>query len=118
MKKESATEETTPSQMTVTDSSYKDGTYSAVGSYKSPAGDESIQVKLTLKDNLVSEIDVIGNATNPMSIKKQKEFTDGYKVLVVGKNIKDLKLDKVSGSSLTPKGFNDAIEKVKSAAKV
>jgi hypothetical protein len=29
-----------------------------------------------------------------------------------------VKLDKVSGSSLAPKGFNDAIEKIKAEAKV
>jgi hypothetical protein len=36
----------------------------------------------------------------------------------VGKNINDLKLTKIAGSSLTPMGFNDAVAKIKMKAKV
>ncbi len=98
--------------------SYKDGNYDAQGVYKSPAGDESIEVKLTLKKNLITKITVTPNATHPKSVTMQNLFVGGYKELVIGKNINEVKLDKVSGSSLTPKGFNDAIEKIKAEAKV
>jgi hypothetical protein len=36
--------------------------------------------------------------------------------MVVGKNISELQLTKVSGSSLTPQGFMDALEKIKAEA--
>ncbi|KXK09170.1 MAG: hypothetical protein UZ21_OP11001000228 [Microgenomates bacterium OLB22] len=43
-------------------------------------------------------------------------FAEGYKTQVVGKSIDELKLDVVNGSSLTPKGFEDALQKIKTEA--
>jgi len=96
---------------------YKDGVYAQVGDYKSPAGPEQIDVKLTLKNGVVVESEVIPKATAPISKMKQEAFTKEYKTVVVGKNIKDLQLGKIAGASLTPKGFNDAVEKIKAEAK-
>lgn len=93
--------------------SYKDGTYSSTGSYTSPAGKEDVGVSLTLKNNIITDITFTPKATNEISVKLQGMFASGYKELVVGKDINTVKLNKVSGSSLTPKGFNDAIEKIK-----
>ena len=93
--------------------SYKDGTYSSIGSYTSPAGKEEVGVSLTLKNNIITDVTFTPKATNEVSIKLQGMFAGGFKELVVGKDINTVKLDKVSGSSLTPKGFNDAIEKIK-----
>lgn len=97
--------------------SYKDGVYTQEGGYTSPGGPEQIEVKLTLKDNLVVQADVTSKAVLPKSKLMQEMFIENYKQLVVGKNIKDLNLGKVAGSSLTPKGFNDAVEKIKAEAK-
>lgn len=97
--------------------SYKDGTYSSTGEYTSPAGKEEVGVSLTLKNNIVTDVTFTPKATNEISVKLQTMFADGYKTLVVGKDINTVKLNKVSGSSLTPKGFNDAIEKIKLQAK-
>ena len=107
--------QTTPKMSSAT---YKDGFYKVIGGYKSPGGDETIEVKLTLKDNIVTEAEVVPNATLEKSIYFQGLFVGGFKEFVIGKNINEVKLDKVSGSSLTPKGFNDAIDKIKSEAKV
>jgi uncharacterized protein with FMN-binding domain len=93
--------------------SYKDGTYSSIGTYTSPAGKEEVGVSLTLRDNIITSVTFTPKATHEVSIKLQGMFSSGYKELVVGKDINTVKLDKVSGSSLTPKGFNDAIEKIK-----
>lgn len=97
--------------------SYKDGVYAQVGNYTSPGGPEEIDVKLTLKNGVIVESEVTPKATRPFSVKWQGVFAENYKALVVGKNIKELNLGKVSGSSLTPKGFNDAVEKIKSQSK-
>ncbi len=95
---------------------YKDGTYDVKGAYTSPAGPETIDVKLTLKDNKVTDAEVVSEATNPKSKFMQGAFISGYKDMVIGKNINDIHLEKVSGSSLTPKGFNDALEQIKTQA--
>ncbi len=97
---------------------YKDGTYEVKGNYTSPGGPEEIDVKLTLTHNLITDATVVSEATRSMSQKFQGEFVDNYKPLVIGKNINEVILTKVSGSSLTPKGFNDAVEKIKQQAKV
>ncbi len=96
--------------------SYKDGEYEAEGMYTSPGGAESIDVTLTLKDGVVEEAEVISNATRPISKQMQASFIGGYKELVVGKKLDEINLTKVSASSLTPKGFNDAVEKIKAQA--
>jgi hypothetical protein len=94
----------------------KDGTYTAEGSYVSPAGAESITVTLTLKDEVVTDAVVKSNATAKKSIFMQGMFIDNYTPMVVGKKITEIQLDKVSGSSLTPKGFNDAVAKIEAQA--
>lgn len=96
---------------------YKDGVYEQLGNYMSPAGAEQIDVKVTLKNGIITESDVTAKASQPISKMKQEAFINGYKSFVVGKNINDLQLGKVAGASLTPKGFNDALEKIKAQAK-
>jgi len=103
---------------TTTETAYKDGSYDATGSYTSPGGAEEIEVKLTIKDNIVTDSEVISKATRPESKNYQSQFVDGYKAQVIGKNINEINITKVSGSSLTPKGFEDALTKIKAEAKV
>ena len=97
---------------------YKDGVYSAVGDYFSPGGDEQIDVQVTIKDDVIIEATSTPKATRPNSVKFQGIFTSNFKQFVIGKNIDEVKLDKVSGSSLTPVGFNDALSKIRVDAKV
>jgi len=96
---------------------YKDGTYSKIGKYVSPAGDEQVSVKVTLKDSVITEVEFEADSPIPASKRYQGLFKNGYKDFVIGKKIDEVKLDKISGSSLTPKGFNAAIEEIKVEAK-
>lgn len=96
---------------------YKDGEYKVVGKYKSPAGNEDLQVTITLKNNIVVSSVVTPASKSDESLEYQGKFNSGYSAQVIGKNIDTINVTKVSGSSLTPKGFNDAIAKVKVAAK-
>lgn len=108
----------TDTTTTANTDTYKDGSYDATGTYTSPGGAEEIEVKVTLKDNVITDSEVISKATRSESKEYQGKFLDGYKSQVIGKNINQVNLTKVSGSSLTPKGFNDAITKIKAEAKV
>ncbi len=92
---------------------YKDGTYTAVGDYTNPAGAEKIDVTLTIKDDVIVDANVVSTTTHPTSKLMQAKFISGYKPLVIGKKIDDVVLTKVSGSSLTPVGFNNAVAKIK-----
>jgi uncharacterized protein with FMN-binding domain len=97
-------------------SSYKDGTYSEIGHYDSPAGNASITVAVTLASGVVTKVKVTPHATNPTAKIFQGEFVDGISAVVVGKKIDSLNVSKVSGSSLTSTGFNEAIGKIKTDA--
>jgi len=53
-----------------------------------------------------------------MSARFQKIFTDNYKPMVIGKSLDEVcTLGKVSGSSLTPMGFDAACVKIQAEAK-
>jgi hypothetical protein len=97
-------------------SAFKDGSYSTTGQYGSPAGDESIDVTLTVAGGKIVDTSMVANATNPASKIWQEKFASGYREFVVGKDLAGLSLGVVSGSSLTPKGFNDALEDIRSQA--
>lgn len=111
-----ATEEV-PVTATTNKYKYKDGTYSADGEYSSPAGKESVGITLVIKNDIVTDATFTPKATNDASIKLQAMFAAGYKAQVVGKNIDSISLTVVNGSSLTPKGFMDALVKIKAQAK-
>ncbi|WP_030143173.1 FMN-binding protein [Mycetocola saprophilus] len=95
----------------------KDGTYSADGNYTSPGGQESIGVTVTLKAGVVSDVKVVPKGQNPTAKQFESQFASGIAGQVVGKNISDLNVGTVSGSSLTGEGFNDAINNIISQAK-
>ena len=109
--------ETTPTIEPTVTYVYKNGDYVAIGDYNSPGGAEQIGVKISLKDDIVTTVTVEPKATKPIAIKMQNTVASNVSALVVGKKLDEVTLDKVSGSSLTPKGFNDAIAKIKVSAK-
>ncbi len=97
-------------------STYKDGTYTATGSYRSPGGQDQIQITVALKNDIITSVSAVPMAGDRESKEYQAKFISGYQSVVVGKDISTLKLGAVSGSSLTPIGFNDAITQIKTQA--
>ncbi len=108
---------TADASATMMDHQYKDGTYTKTGNYVSPGGPEQIEVTVVIADDVIKEATVVSKATLDGSKMFQGKFIEGFKEQVIGKSVDSIKLDKVSGSSLTPKGFNDALEQVKAEAK-
>jgi len=109
------TEDTTTNTSTST-ADYKDGTYSATGSYSSPGGLESIELTVTIKDGVITDTSLVTNATNGDAKDYQAEFASAYKSLIVGKNVERVTLSRVAGSSLTSNGFNRALEQIRTDA--
>jgi len=97
-------------------SSYKDGTYTAVGTYNSPGGPDGLKVTLVIKNNIVVDAAVVSGANDPESTKYQAKFISGFRPLVVGQKLAGLRLDSVAGSSLTGEGFNAAVVKIQAQA--
>lgn len=96
--------------------SYTDGEYTESAEYQSPNGTEEVTVTVTLADGVITAVESVGDGDNPNSKRYQTEFADGIADVVVGKNIDEISVDKVAGSSLTSDGFNAAIEKIKADA--
>jgi uncharacterized protein with FMN-binding domain len=95
---------------------YVDGTYEASGQYQSPNGTETVEVTVTLASDIITAVEVVGLGESPTSKRYQGEFIDGIGEVVVGKDIDDISVSKVAGSSLTSGGFNAAIETIKADA--
>lgn len=99
-----------------TSASYADGTYSAEGSYISPAGEQSVAVELTLEDDVVTEVTVTPEADDPQAKGFQEKFASGIADAIVGKDIDTLDVSRVAGSSLTSGGFAKAVDAIKAEA--
>lgn len=113
------TVETSESEPTAPSASvYKDGTYVGIGEYNSPAGAETLAVTMVLKDDKVDSVSIYPESENETSHRFQKNFAGDVINLVSGKAIDEIEdLGAVNGSSLTPKGFNDALAQIKAEAK-
>jgi uncharacterized protein with FMN-binding domain len=95
-------------------SKYADGTYNATGQYGSLPS--SIGVSVTLVEGVITAVTVTPQATDPTSLDYQTRFARAIPALVVGRNIGEVNLSKVAGSSGTPDGFNAAIQRIKTEA--
>lgn len=96
---------------------YKDGTYTATGSYQSPGGEESVEITLTIAGDTITDATGKSNATRPQSVEYQGQFLANFAGQIVGKNVDEVSLSKVAGSSLTSGGFNQALQTIKTDAK-
>lgn len=114
---EEVSEETSQEEMEEEESAYVDGEYSADGQYSSPAGAENVSLTVTIEGGVIVDASFEADSEHPTSQKLQQQFQEGFLEEVQGANIDEVDLDVVNGSSLTPKGFNDALEKIKSEAR-
>lgn len=96
--------------------SYKDGTYTADGSYQTPETVESISVTLTVADGVVKDVEVTGDPQARETEEYQAKFIGGISGEVVGKSLDELNVTRVAGSSLTSGGFNEALKSIKEQA--
>jgi hypothetical protein len=101
---------------TATGTVYTDGTYTAEGSYQTPESVESVSVTLTLEADVITDVEVTGDPQARESQQYQSQFIGGIDEVVVGKNLDEISVSRVAGSSLTSGGFNEAIEEIKSEA--
>ncbi len=102
---------------TTSNATYKDGTYSAPGTYVSPGGTEQIKVTLTLAKNIITAMKVVTVKADPTAQGYEAMFESGISGASVGKNLNSLNIGVVSGSSLTSIGFNNALATIKADAK-
>lgn len=116
---QSTAEAATPSSSAGASSSiaYKDGRYTADGSYQTPETVEKITVSVTIADDTVTAVKVTGDPQSTETTHYQGQFIGGISTVVVGKKLDDISVHKVAGSSLTSTGFNQALAKIRAEAK-
>ncbi|MCR5978421.1 FMN-binding protein [Gordonia jinghuaiqii] len=95
---------------------YENGEYTAVGEYNSPGGPQTVGVTVTLSNSVITAVSIDTSQTKGPSLEYQGKFAGGISDVIVGKNIDEIEVDKVSGSSLTSGGFNEAITQIKEEA--
>jgi uncharacterized protein with FMN-binding domain len=113
---DTATTETNSNDTAASSGTYADGTYTATGGYNSPGGAQKINVSVTIKDGVVTDSSVTEGSSDGESQEYQERFISNYKSQVVGKKVDDINLSRVAGSSLTPIGFNNALDQIKDKA--
>lgn len=96
---------------------YADGTYEINGQY-GPVGEDTIDVKLTVKQGNVEKVGIVGHPFTSISKKHQTEFANAINGVVDGKPLKGLKVDKVAGASWTSEAFNKALEVARQEASI
>jgi uncharacterized protein with FMN-binding domain len=99
-------------------STYKDGTYQADGQYLSPGGSETVGVSITLANSVISDVVITPKSQDSQGAFYQQRFAQGIATIVKGKAL-DSTFDvaHVNGASLTGKGFNGAIQSIRTQAK-
>jgi hypothetical protein len=90
------------------------GAYAATIMYEVPDGQEQNTLRLILKDDVVTELEVGVTTKIGESLSYQQNFVRAINKRVVGRKLVDLtKIDTVSGASLTTAAFNEAIAKLR-----
>jgi uncharacterized protein with FMN-binding domain len=110
----SSTPATTTARPSAGSSRYRDGDYEAKGWYGGLPS--NIDVALTLRDDRITDVQVTANATDRTSLDYQERFAAAVPNVVVGRRIDEVRVSRLAGSSGTPDGFNEAIEKIKDQA--
>lgn len=94
---------------------YADGTYYISGTYGEHSA-STLKVSATLSQGKISALTVTPQTTNAISKKYGDSFVQSIQGQVVGKDIKDLKLDTVAGASWTTEAFNAALTNIRGEA--
>ncbi len=92
------------------------GEYTTRGSYAPHGVTTEIDVTVTLEDDRITESNVVLLTEDRISVLVTERFQGGYKTEVIGKPIQDVALGVISGSSLTPMGYNEALRKIETYA--
>jgi cytoskeletal protein RodZ len=95
---------------------YKDGTYKSSASYRVPGDRESIDVSVTIKNDIVTAVQDNHSGSNGESASYQDSFESSVSQSVVGKKIDSVSLSRVGGASLTTRGFMSAFAQIQSQA--
>jgi len=102
------------SDATAVDSEFRDGEYSATGWYGGLPSHHD--VTLTIENDLIVDVEINTPAEDETSLGYQQRFVAALPDAVVGRDISDLTVDRLAGSSGCSEGFMDALAQIKEQA--
>ena len=94
--------------------SYRDGEYTARGWYGGLPSHHD--VTLTVEDDVVSAVEITTPAQDETSLGYQQRFAAALPDAIVGRDLDDIAVDRLAGSSGCSEGFMDALEKIRAQA--
>jgi hypothetical protein len=94
------------------------GNYEYEVTYFTPGGATEMTVSFLMENSVITDVSMAGNPQHSTSIQYQRKLQTGLDTLIVGKELTavDAVPSKTSGSSLTPKAFNDALAQLQAEA--
>jgi hypothetical protein len=98
------------------DHSYTDGQYAALGQYSSPGGPQGINVAVQIKNDSVAWIMVTPSTVLGEAGEFQARFAQAVPGEIIGKDIDQISVSRLAGSSLTSTAFNEALSQIKTEA--
>lgn len=109
---------TRPGTVEAASAQYKDGSYAAQGGYLTPGGAESIGVRLNVSGDQIVSAEVEVEASSPTARQFQRQFATRYASQVVARDLASVDISRLAGASLTSLGFENALTRIKAAARV
>lgn len=105
----------TPTPVPVNTSHFKNGTYRAQSSYRTPGGSYLMQVTFTVANDKITAADVAfdGRGAND---GYSRSFSDSYQNKVIGQSLETVRPSRIGGASLTTNAFNNALASIKTQA--
>ena len=97
-------------------SGYRDGSFSAVGRYATPGGDESIGVTVQIAHQRITAVAVAVEAKSPTAMQFQEQFSTRILPAIVSRDLASAGVSRVAGASLTSLGFNNALQQIRTNA--
>jgi hypothetical protein len=96
--------------------SYRDGQYSATGWYGGLPSHQD--VTLTVENDTVTAVEINTPAEDDTSLGYQQRFADALPTAIVGRNIDELAVDRLAGSSGCSEGFMNALDEIRADAAI
>jgi len=92
-------------------SGYRDGEYSARGWYGGLPSHHD--VTLTIENGAVTDVEITTPAEDETSLGYQERFAAALPDAIIGRDLDELAVDRLAGSSGCSEGFMDALAKIK-----
>lgn len=102
------------SRSTESTSQYRDGEYSARGWYGGLPSHHD--VTLTIENGAVIDVEITTPAEDETSLGYQERFAAALPDAIIGRNLDDLAVDRLAGSSGCSEGFMHALAQIKEDA--